>query len=206
MIKLFKNKNIFKSKKKLPLNITDLVDYLDDADHIIDWKGISFQFNYIQEELALLKRNNKNIKELDNEQISLFIKKFLDILSILNLNEYYIQQCFTYKLFPWFIQNQKINNIYIIKPLLNIFKGLSLEEAKGYISLSYEDLKSIFKSLFFYSFITHSQDIFIISQIKPVVIILNQHLTIDIVTSDLQIFNQAIEMLKHENIEVKIYR
>lgn len=208
MIKFFKNKNIFKSKKNLVLDIIDLVNFLGDEDHREDWKGVSFQFNIIQEELALLKRNNKNIKELDNEQISLFSQKFLGILALLNMNEYYIQQCFTKKLFPWFRKNKKINNIYAIKPLYNIFQSFSLEEeeVKGYISLSYEDLKSIFKSLFFYSFITHSQDLFIISQTKPVVIILNNHLTIDVVTSESQIFNQVIEMLSNENIEVKIYR
>lgn len=206
MIQFYKKRNLFRDKNLTHLNLNDLLKYLADVKYKENWYGISFQFDYIQRELALLKRNNKNIKNLDNEQLTIFIEKFLNKVSEFDLKEFYIQPCYPNKLFNWFYRNIRRNQIYIMKPLFKIFEDNNFIEQKGYITLNFDYLSLIFKNLFFYSFITNSQDLFIISATKPIVIMLGQHLSIDVLTNEKDIFDFFYDNLKDEIITAKIYQ
>lgn len=146
----------------MSLDAEDLVLYLADEDNKLKWLGISFQL-----EISDQKAKSKYYK-----------RAFDDLINGFNdTHEWIVQPLHSHKLFPWFTES---DNQKEIRNLKNVFTGIT--DFKGYISLSSNDIKKLFPDLFLYSYTTHSQDLFIFNNKHPFAIMLNQHLSIDIIS------------------------
>ena len=186
MAKQYQDKNIFKSKKTIPLDLSDLVSYLADDKCKYKWYGVSFQIDKPKEEVIKPQEYNNAFSDIVN--------------TFSEINEWIIQPFHPFKLYPWVTKNDNSPEIKRLKKLFE--KTLTF---KGYILLSSEQTKNLFEDLFMYSYITHSQDLIILNKEKPFIIILGQHLCLDIVSPNSNIIEEIISILKKYSYSVKRY-
>ena len=184
----YRNKNIFKSKNKTVLNIRQLTSYLFEDKSSSDWYGVSFQ-----------KDVGKYI--LTNDIYMYFNEAFSDILDYVGLHEdWIIQPCHTKKLFIWFEPTDNMPEINTLKSLLP-----DPYHFKGYIIMNTINMKLLFRDLFLYSYLTGSQDLFLICRQKQIAIQLGQHLTIDVISNEYKIIDDIIFLLDKYRFVVKHY-
>lgn len=182
----YRNKNILKKRQFTSVDTKSLINYLsyDKSDN--NWFGVSFQ---IREPFPLTKMYEMYINSFNN-----LINKFGEV------NEWYIQPLHIYKLFPWF---SKDDNFELIENLKNMISDPY--NFKGFISLNSSQIKSFFKDLFYFSYVTHSQDLFVFNKSKPFVIQFNQHLSIDIISMNIDIIEEIIPLFRNCDLKIKRY-
>ena len=185
---IYLNKNIFDSKYFGAIDTNELSSYLSDETHLLSWYGVSFQLDENE------KIESKNL-------IHLFKKAFIDIIDSDKIGDWVIQPFQPIKTYPWF---DNLNSNKEFKKLTS-FIGSSFLEFKGYIQLNQFQIKDMFDELFYFSLKTNSQDLIILNPIKPFIIILGQHLTIDIVSSEKTIVDEFIFKLSKYDFLVKKY-
>jgi len=186
---IYKNKNIFENKYFATLDTNDLSSFLSDEIYKLSWFGVSFQLEDNK------KTNNKEI-------VQFYQDAFNDVIENFNIDKWYIQPFQPITMFPWFDDFNYCKEFQKINSLSNI----SLIKFKGYIQVNQFQIKDMFDELFYFSFKTNSQDLIIFNVVKSFVIILGQHLTIDIITTEKIIMEEFIQKLAKYNFIVKKYK
>lgn len=184
---IFRNKNIFKSKIVDVFDIKDLDSYLANEKHQFVWHGISIQIK-------------EQTKIGVNQKAELYRKSFYDVIdSYPQIACWIIQPKQSVKLFAWFDKKGKIK-LEKLKSLVGDNK-----EFKGYITVDSSEIKNIFRDLFIFSYATNSQDLMIFNQTSPFVMIMNQHLCLDIISTNKSIISEIGLNFKKQKFVIKKY-
>ncbi|HZG01921.1 MAG TPA: hypothetical protein VEY71_13025, partial [Chitinophagales bacterium] len=188
-MRLFPDKNIFKRKDFLPIDIGDFMSYVAGEPTQAYWHGVSFQldidYRHVKPEVYL--EYQEQFKKLIDKSLS---------------GDWVIQPYQPRKLFEWCQDDdndkQTTGNL---KRLLQ-----SSPRFKGYLIVANQEITDLFKDLFLFSFLTHSQDLMLFSSGKPLVVQFGQHLTLDVISTDFLLIENMIALLEEYRFVVKIYQ
>ena len=190
MYKFKKNLNLYNNKKLLAnFDIDDYQNFMrfKDSNQLINnWFGVSIQLF-----------GSQNV-EISDETICKFhyaFEKFLN--SYTNLIDKWLIQPFNYKkIFSWFNSDKKFPSLKLSK-IKEAFNQYDIVYSfKGAIETNNEGLINLFDSLMLYPIVLKGSDIEIFNLDMPFVILLNQHYTIDLISTDENIIENFINLLR----------
>jgi hypothetical protein len=184
-----RNRNVFKSRtlNNRLFNLNDLANYLGNESHQLKWHGVSFQLN-------------ESLHRVGNIKPSQYVEAFFNIVSKYSTSDSWIVQPLQpTKLFPWFKKTEKNTSVPKLRALLGT-------EFKGFIVCSNEEVKSFFEDFFLFSYLTKSQDILVINHTKSLILLLGQHLCLDVISTKKKTIDEVILLLNKYEYEAKVYR